>query len=129
MFGIIETFFGDYKSKIIEYGIILLVVTVLCFIVYFKGYNNGVDTEKNRLASEYAQILEDKVKENSIRLNREFNEKLKAEQNKAKIEYVYIEKKSKANDIVSKSDNLNKPECKMSELEVKQFNELTRKVK
>lgn len=129
MFSVIEAFFGDYKSKIIEYAIILLVVTVLCFIVYFKGYNNGVDTEKNRLALEYSQVLEEKVKENTTRLNREFAEKLKVEQNKSKIEYIYIEKKTKANEITAKSDNLNKIECKMSDIEVKQFNELTRKVK
>lgn len=129
MFSFITDFFTDYKSKITEYAIILLVGTVICFIVYFKGYNNGVENEKNRLALEYSQVLEAKIKENTNRLSREFDEKLSVEKKKAKIEYVYIEKKTKASEIVAKSDNLSKPECKMTELEVKQFNELTRKVK
>ncbi len=125
MISILTSFFSNNIFKIV----IGLSFVISLFLAYFYGVSNGVDKERARLTVEYNKVLEEKIAENTKRLTNEFNEKIKIEQSKIKKEYIYIEKKSKAKDIVDKSKTLNKEECKISDEEIKEFNKLTRKVK
>ncbi len=125
MISILTSFFNNNIFKII----IGLSFVISLFLAYFYGVSNGVDKERARLTVEYNKVLEEKIAENTKRLTSEFSEKIKIEQSKIKKEYIYIEKKSKAKEIVDNSKTLNKEECKISDEEIKEFNKLTRKVK
>jgi len=129
MFSLALSFLTGKKQIIIKYLLFLSVFALSLFIVYNKGISNGKQQEKNRLYEEYSKILEERLKENTDRLTREFSEKLDIEKNKVKIEKVYIEKKEKAKEIVEKSKNMNKEECSLSDSEIEDFNKLTRKTK
>lgn len=119
----------NVNKKIFIYITVVLAFILSFFLIYNKGLNNGIEQERNRLSVEYSKILEERIKDNSDRLTREFSEKLKIEQNNIKKEYIYIETKKEVNDIIKKSKNLNKEEDLLSDEEVIDFNRLTRRVK
>lgn len=125
MIALITSFFSNNIYKIV----LGLSFVISLFLTYFYGVSNGVDKEKARLTIEYTKIMEEKVAENTKRITNEFTEKLKIEQNKVKTEYIYIEKKSKAEEITKKSENMNKEACALNDEEITDFNKLTRKTK
>jgi hypothetical protein len=86
MFSLALSFLTGKKQIIIKYLLFLSVFALSLFIVYNKGISNGKQQEKNRLYEEYSKILEERLKENTDRLTREFSEKLDIEKNKVKIE-------------------------------------------
>ncbi len=129
MLSLIMSFFTTNKSSIIKYLLIVSVFALSLFVVYNKGINNGKEQERNRLAVEYSKILEERLKENSERLTREFTEKLNIEKSKIEIEKKSIKNKDKAIEIIKKSKKLNSEEPIMSDKEVEEFNRLTRKIK
>ena len=127
--GIVISFFGNNKDSLIKYGLIAIGIIVALGITYQIGYSKGVDNEKNRLAVEYAQVLEVKMKENSARLTREFEEKLKIQKENAEKEIVYKDRVKIVKEIIEKSPSLNKKECNIEDELVVEFNKNTRRVK
>ncbi len=129
MYSTIISLFIKNKSSLLKYVIILLVIISTISITYFKGRSDGISIEREKLSKEYIEIIEKKLVENTTKLSREFNEKLKIELANKKKEIVYVERKQNTKKLLEKSPNLNKQECDLSNEEFSSFNKDTRRIK
>lgn len=116
--------FTALSNPLIRYLIIFITVASIIFGVYYKGYINGKEVEYNKHQEEKLNAINEALIKQKKQLETNYKEQIKIENNKKKIEYVYIEKKNKIDELKSKTNSLNKKECKLSKDDAKILNEI-----
>jgi len=112
MFSAITSLFLKYfgNNKLAAYLLGIIVFILLCSVFYVFAYNRGVVATENALKAEYATILEQTLKANGERLNREYQAKLEAEKRKQKTVEANASRKNKTAEYVAKNSDMKK-EC------------------
>lgn len=130
MLSILLSLFTTNKSKFITYGIYGLIITCLLGITYLNGYSSGQSNERNRLSTEYVQLLEERINSNTETLTREFEIKLNNEKINKQTQIVYKDRQVKVKNVLEdKNSNLGKNECDLLDTQFNTYNQVTRKVK
>lgn len=120
-------FLLTFKAKIFIYLALFLLLVGSIYFIYNKGYNAGSNEQKLAIEKQYNEILENRMKENTDRLTREFQAKLDSQKEKVRVQKIYIDREVKIDNFVSNSPVLSNKEIKMSDEELKELNEYVKK--
>lgn len=118
-----------FSGKPIYYVILAFSILTALTGLYAFAYHKGVVNTENKLATQYAKLLEEKLSTNAAIMKREFDSKLLAEHENKQVQVVYIQRNNNAKDIVKNSKNLSNKDCQLSEEDKKAINALTGRVK
>lgn len=139
MNSLFMVFLSGYKNWIIA-GAIAICIS----FVYMKGYSNGkekgfnsgqtigintgIKQERGRLDAEYASLLEKKLTENTINLQKQFDLRLSSQEKHKEIEIKYVDRIKIVEKVIRESGTLNNEVCIANKSVIDTINTATKKV-
>lgn len=114
-----------FNTKAGQYVLFFIIITVSLYFLYNKGYNNGVDYQKELYNIELNKAL----KEQATKQEEEYKKALSIVEKEVVIEKVYIDKIKIVEKIVNNNPKIKNKECQISEKDLKEFNKSLDEIK
>lgn len=112
------------KSKIGQYVLISLVLSIALFYAYNHIYDKGYNKAVADIKIEEQKAINKALDEQKTRLKKEKEDAVKVAESMQKIQTVYIDRVKTVNQIISNSSVLSSKDCVMKDDELKDLNKL-----
>ena len=132
LLGFLGTGFNLHYQLMIG-GLLVIGAIASTSVAYNFGFNKGnkvgIMQEQERLNKEYQTILENKIKDNTINLEKQFKLQLEAERKRNKTKIEYKDRIIQGKKLINSTDVLQDPKCVLPKEKVDELNKLTGEIK